>query len=319
MNKAAWGVVLALLLGAPQEDLGKIVSGVEKPKKLSKKITADQAKAIATIVGLQPNEVETGVTVLEGWAMIPEEPEKGRVLGAVVTAKGPKGTIKIGVAIAADVDKIVAIKVLENKDEKAAESALFADQFLGFEWSPEALRKSPADQKAAIEKGKTNKEVAALVEFSAQMRRVGLLWETAVTANDKADKTGASKALEEMAKIYDALNKKVGDLASLNARQRGDMTAGLTNGSKSARDLAAKADGSDASKKMAGEIAANSCNKCHAWSRMRNRNARNSNGVGNGFFSPELDVLYPAEGTKELYDAMSKQIRKAILQLRDAK
>jgi hypothetical protein len=134
---------------------------------------------------------------------------------------------------------------------------------------------------------------------------------------DKADKT-ASKHAEEVAKIYDALGRKVGDLAFLSDRQRKTLSEDMAKAAKATRDVGPKLDGSDAAKKAVAEID-NLCTKCHAPMRTRFIDQREKDGVGNGWLSSEVDLTLPADGSKELYDAMAKAIRKAILQIRDAK
>ena len=319
MMKTLFGA--ALLAGvavAAQEDLGKIVSGAEKLKKTTRKITADQAKAIAAAVGLKPEEVETNVTILEGWALVPDSQsmDKARIFGVVVTVKGPKGPIKLGVAVAADEDTVVNVKVLENKDDKSAEAPEFIDQFPGFKWGA-SIRKSSDDLKGALAKAKENKEAAALVEISASMRKLGVQWAAMVKKNDKADK-GAKAHAEEVARLYEALGKKIGDLAFLSDRQRKTLTDDMAKAARSTRDISGRLDGSDAAKKAIAEMD-NLCTKCHAPMRTRFIDQREKDGVGNGWLSPEVDLTIPLEGSKELYDAMAKAIRKAILQIRDAK
>ncbi len=317
MIKVAFAVVVltGLALAAVQDDLGKIVSGAEKTKATKKKLTADQAKAIATACGLKPEDVETSVTILEGWAQVPDAQttDKARVLGIVVTAKGPKGAIKIGVAVAADEDRIVNVKVLENKDDASAATADFYDQFYGFLWSG-AIRKSPDDLKAMLAKSKDNKEAAALLEISVGMRRLGVNWNALVK---KADKTSVPYA-EEVAKIYDAAVKRVGDLAFLTDRQRKTLSEDLAKAAKTMRDVIPKLDGTDTAKKALAEMD-NLCNRCHAPMRSRFIDQREKDGVGNGWLSPEVELVIPLEGSKELWDAVAKAIKKAVLTIRDAK
>jgi hypothetical protein len=320
MTKALFAVaVLAgIALAARQDDLSRIVPGAEKAKKATKKLTADQAKAIAAAIGLKPEEVETSVVVLDGYAPIPEEPDKGRVLATIVTVKGAKGALKVGVAIAADFDKVVAVRVLENKDDKAAESKTFLAQFeSGYEWTA-AIRKSPAELAAALEKAKGNKEGATLAAFIKEMHRVGALWDRVVDKQDKGDTSGG-KDSEEIGRIYDALAKRVGDLSFLNDRQKGTVKTDLEKAARACRDLTPKVgDKKDETKKQVYEVG-RLCSSCHGPMSKRFRDARDKQGIGNGYLSPDLDITVPLDGPRELYESMAKSIRKAILQLRDAK
>ena len=318
MIKTAFAVVVltgVAVAAARQDDLGKFVSGAEKTKATKKKLTPDQAKAIATACGLKPEEIETNVTILEGWAQVPDAQttDKARVLGIVVTVKGPKGAIKLGVAVAADEDRIVNVKVIENKDDKSAEAADFYDQFPGFLWSG-AIRKSPDELKAMLAKAKENKEASALLEISTGMRRLGVNFYALIK---KPDKTSVPNA-EEVAKIYDAAVKRVPDLAFLTDRQRKTLSDDLAKAARTMRDVIPKLDGTDAAKKAIGEMD-NLCNKCHAPMRSRFIDQRDKDGVGNGWLSPDVELVIPVEGSKELWDAIAKAVKKAVLTIRDAK
>ena len=176
-------IVLALLLpalsGVPQDDVvKKIVSDADKVKRTAKKLSPAAKDKVEKALGEKLDAADLAATIWECYATVPQvsSMDKTAVRVLVVTAKGPKGPIKVGVSVASLESTIHAVKILENADDKAVESKLFLSQFQGFEYSPNVFN-GPDVLQAAIAKSAGDKELDAAIRMSAVMRAVGPVYE----------------------------------------------------------------------------------------------------------------------------------------------
>src|SRR5579862_6092025 len=109
--------VLLFLAGVPQDDVvKKIVSDAEKVKKLPKKISKDSRDKIEKALGEKLADPDLAPPLWECMSTVPavSSMTKTKVLVTVVTVKGPKGPIKIGVAAATVESTLHVVRILEN-------------------------------------------------------------------------------------------------------------------------------------------------------------------------------------------------------------
>src|SRR5882672_3360265 len=134
---------------------------------------------------------------------------KTKVLVTLVTVKGPKGLIKLGVASATVESTLHVVRLLENGDDKNLEAKLFLGQFEGLEYAPSAWS-APDALAGAIKKAAGSddaaKELDTLLKVNGTMRAVGPMWERMLAGIEKKDKAaadefaGIDKAFEESIK-----------------------------------------------------------------------------------------------------------------------
>src|SRR5262252_5798697 len=146
--RAVLAVVLLLAGGAAQDDLvRKIVSDADKIKKLNRKLSKESRDKIEKALGEKLLDTDLAPPLWECMSTVPavSSMSKTKCLVTVVTVKGARGPIRIGVAAATVETTLHTVKLLENGDDKALESKIFLAQFEGFEYttnvwnSPETL------------------------------------------------------------------------------------------------------------------------------------------------------------------------------------
>src|SRR4029078_3523529 len=168
-------VVLARVLlragGAAQDDLvRKIVSDADKIKKLNRKLSKESRDKIEKALGEKLLDADLAPPLWECMSTVPavSSMTKTKCLVTIVTVKGAKGPIRIGVAAATVETTLHTVKILDNADDKALESKLFLTQFEGFEYTtnvwntPDTL--NGAIKKAAAGADDASKEIDTLLK-----------------------------------------------------------------------------------------------------------------------------------------------------------
>src|SRR5579864_3688328 len=148
--KAALAALL-LLAGVPQDDVvRKIVSDADKIKKLPKKISKESRDKIEKALGEKLADSELAPPLWECMSTVPavSSMTKTKVLVTVVPVKGPKGLIRVGVAVATVESTLHVVRLLENGDDRSLEAKLFLGQFEGLEYSPNVWNTPDALQSA---------------------------------------------------------------------------------------------------------------------------------------------------------------------------
>src|SRR5262252_7606338 len=152
--RAVLAVVLLLAGGAAQDDLvRKIVSDADKIKKLNRKLTKESRDKIEKALGEKLLDTDLAPPLWECMSTVPavSSMTKTKCLVTVVTVKGAKGPIRIGVAAATVESTLHTVKILDNGDDRALESKLFIGQFEGFEYTPN-IWNTPDTLSSAIKK-----------------------------------------------------------------------------------------------------------------------------------------------------------------------
>src|SRR5262245_21288191 len=182
-------VVLLLAGGAAQDDLvRKIVSDADKIKKLNRKLPREARDKIEKALGEKLLDADLAPPLWECMSTVPavSSMTKTKCLVTIVTVKGAKGPIRVGVAAATVETTLHTVKTLENADDRALESKLFLAQFEGFEYttnvwnSPETL--AGAIRKAAAGADDASKEIDTLLKINGHMRAVGPMWDRMLAA-----------------------------------------------------------------------------------------------------------------------------------------
>ena len=324
-------VVLAVLLllagGAAQDDVvRKIVSDADKIKKLNRKLSRDARDKIEKALGEKILDTDLAAPLWECMSTVPavSSMSKTKCLVTVVTVKGAKGPIRIGVAAATVETTLHTVKLLENGDDKALESKLFLAQFEGFEYttnvwnSPETL--NGVIKKATAGADDAAKEVDTLLKVNGHMRAVGPMWDRLLAGIEKKDKAAADE-IAPMDRAFDESIKVVSGSRFLTATKQDKFKTAAAGARSDLADLktlitAAKFD--DAFKKT-GEIDSARCAKCHGAYRRAFRDGRLEKGLGNGYFSTKLEVAVPDPKIEASYQTVATGIRKAILLATEAK
>jgi hypothetical protein len=321
-------VVAALSLGAvAQEDIvKKVVPDADKVKKLVKKISPQAKDKIEKALGEKLDPPDLTPALWECYAIVPKisTSEKTRCLVTSITVKGPKGAVRVGVAVAT-LDKTVhLVKVLDNQDEKALEARGFLSQFEGFVYSGEAIYSAPLTLAENLKKAQgaddSAKETDALVRINSTMRGMGPAWQRMMDRIDKKDKSAADEAalldrdLEETLKFLPA--------AKFFKASKADKFKAFAAGGRT--DLGDLKKLLDAGKfedafRRAGQIDSDRCAKCHASYRNEFGGEREKRGLGDGYFSTKLEVGMPDPKLEASYQAAAGGIRKAILLATEAK
>src|SRR6185503_11590441 len=163
-------VVLAVFLllagGAAQDDLvRKIVSDADKIKKLNRKLSRDARDKIEKALGEKLLDADLAPPLWECMSTVPavSSMSKTKCLVTVVTVKGAKGPIRIGVAAATVETTLHTVKILDNADDKGLESKLFLSQFEGFEYTPN-IWNAPDALAGALRKGAGSDDAAKEVD-----------------------------------------------------------------------------------------------------------------------------------------------------------
>lgn len=319
--------VLLLLPGGLQDDaVKKVVSDADKVKKLSRRISKESRDKIEKALGEKLQDADLAPPLWECMSTIPAVSSMGKTkcLVTVVTVKGARGPIRIGVAAATVEATLHMVKILENGDDKALESKLFLSQFEGFEYTPNIWNApdvlTGAIKKAAAGGDDTAKELDTLLKVNGHMRAVGPMWERMLVAIEKRDKAAADDIVA-MDKAFDESIKAVSASKFMTATRQ-DKFKTSASGAKSdladLKGLLAAMKWDDAFKKT-GEMDSQRCAKCHGAYRRSFRDGRLNQNLGNGYFSTKLEVAIPDPKLEASYQAVATGIRKAILLATEAK
>jgi len=211
-------VVLAVLVllagGVAQDDLvRKIVSDADKIKKLNRKLSRDGRDKIEKALGEKLLDADLAPPLWECMSTVPavSSMTKTKCLVTVVTVKGAKGPIRIGVAAATVETTLHTVKILENADDKGLESKLFLSQFEGFEYTTN-IWNSPDKLNGAIKTAAgaddAAKEIDTLLKINGHMRAVGPMWDRMLAGIEKKDKTAADE-IPPMDRAFDESIKVV--------------------------------------------------------------------------------------------------------------
>jgi hypothetical protein len=319
-------VVLLLAGGAAQDDLvRKIVSDADKIKKLNRKLSKESRDKIEKALGEKLLDADLAPPLWECMSTVPavSSMTKTKCLVTVVTVKGAKGPIRIGVAAATVETTLHTVKILDNADDKGLESKLFLSQFEGFEYTTN-IWNTPDKLNGAIKTAAGTddaaKEIDTLLKINGHMRAVGPMWDRMLAGIEKKDKAAADE-IPPMDRAFDESIKVVTGSKFLTATKQDKFKMAAAGARTDLADLkglitAGKFD--DAFKKT-GEIDSQRCAKCHGAYRRTFRDGRLAKDLGNGYFSTKLEVAMPDAKLEPNYQAVSTGIRKAILLATEAK
>lgn len=303
----------ALLAGSAQEDLvRKIVPDAEKVKKTARKPVRER---IEKALGEKLEAADLATPVWECYAVVPTISSADKTLLRVVSASvaGPKGPIKVGVAVAVPESTVHRVVVLENGDAKEIEDRRFLRQFEGFEYTA-SLYEGAEVLQAALKKA----DVA--LRMSAGMREMQVVYERLIERLEKKDKgaIGDAAALEG---LIDASLKLLPEAAFLDAARAEKFRGFGAVGRRLLGEAKVLAEGGkfEEAYRKAGELEGQSCARCHgAYGRIF-REERLARKLGNGHFSTSLDLGAPLRTSTASYDALGKAVRKALLLAVEAK
>jgi hypothetical protein len=248
---------------------------------------------------------------------------KTKVLVTLVTVKGPKGPVKVGVAVATVESTLHVVRILENGDDKGLEGKIFLSQFEGLEYSmslwsapsvlADAIKKSAGTDDAA-------KDLDTLLKVNGTMRAVGPMWDRLLAGIEKKDKAAADE-IAAMDKAFEESIKAATGSKFLSPARQDKFKASAAGTRTDLADLKALISGAkfDEAFKKSGEIDSARCAKCHGPQRGAIRDGRNSHGIGNGYFSTKLEVAVPDPKLEASYQAVATAVRKAILLATEAK
>jgi hypothetical protein len=322
-------LALAVLLLAglvPQDDVvKKVVSDADKVKKLARKISKESRDKIEKALGEKLADADLAPPLWECMSTVPavSSMAKTKVLVTFVTVKGPKGPVKVGVAVATVESTLHVVRLLENGDDKGLEAKGFLGQFEGLEYSmnlwnapgvlADAIKKSAGTDDAA-------KELDTLLKVNGTMRAVGPMWERLLAGIEKKDKA-AGDEIAAMDKAFDESIKAATGSKFLSPAKQDKFKASAAGTRTDLADLKALIAASkfDEAFKKSGEIDSARCAKCHGPHRGAFRDGRNSHGIGNGYFSTKLEVALPDPKLEASYQAVATGVRKAILLATEAK
>lgn len=324
-------LVIAVLLllpgGLAQDDaVKKVVSDADKIKKLARKISKESRDKIEKALGEKLSDADLAPPLWECMSTIPavSSMSKTKCLVTMVTVKGPKGPIQIGVAAATVESTLHLAKILMNGDDKALESKLFLSQFEGLEYTPNVWN-SPDTLAAAIKKAAAGgddaaKEIDTLLKVNGHMRAVGPMWERLLVAVEKKDKAAADE-IPAMDRAFDESIKAVSASKFMSAAKQDKFKAAAAGARTDLADLAKLIGGMkfDEAFKKTGEIDSARCAKCHGAYRRTFRDGRLAQNLGNGYFSTKLEVAVPEAKLEASYQAVATGIHKAILLATEAK
>jgi vacuolar-type H+-ATPase catalytic subunit A/Vma1 len=318
---------LILLGAAPQDDVvKKIVPDADKIKKVAKKLPpAGQAK-VEKALNEKLAPADLAPVLYECYSTVPKvsSMEKTRCLVVVVTVKGAKGPVKLGVAAAPIEKTLHVVKVLENGDDKALESKSFLSQFEGLEYTEHVYNASSvlddAIKKAADAKDDATKELDMLLRMNTQMRTVGPAWERLREKIEKKDKTAADDAVA-LGKSMEDANRMIAAAKFLKPTQHDKFKSFASGAVTDLADLKKLVDTGkfDDAYRKTGEVDSQRCAKCHGAYRLAFKEARFTHQLGNGYFSTRLEVAMPDPKLEASYQAVAAGIRKAVLLMAEAK
>ena len=326
--RAAFAVVVLLLLpaAAPQDDVVKrIVSDADKIKKLPRRISKESRDKIEKALGEKLGDAALAPPLWEGQSTGPavSSMNKTKVLVTMVTVKGPKGPIRIGVATAVVESTLHVVRLLENGDDKALESKLFLGQFEGREYAPGLWGAPDALAGAARKAAGTDdaaKELDTLLKVNSTMRAVGPMWERLLAGIEKKDRAAADE-IAAMDKAFDESVKASSGSKFLSPARLEKFKASAAATRTELADLKKLIDGMkfDEAFKKTGQIDSACCGKCHGSVRGFFREGRGTHNIGNGYFSTKLEVAVPDAKLEASCQAVATGVRKAILLAHEAK
>jgi hypothetical protein len=244
---------------------------------------------------------------------------KTKVLVTVVTVKGAKGPIRVGVAAATVESTLHVVRILDNADDRGLESKLFLGQFEGFEYTPN-IWNGPDVLASTIKKAAAGDDLDTLIKVNSTMRSVGPMWERMLTAIEKKDRAAADE-IGAMDKAFDESIKAVTSSKFMSAAKQDKFKTSAAGARTDLGDLKTLIAGmkfDDAFKKT-GEIDSARCAKCHGAYRRTFRDGRLEKGLGNGYFSTKLEVAVPDPKIEASYQAVATAVHKAILLATEAK
>jgi len=317
------GVLLAavaLIAAVPQDDLvKKIVPDAEKIRKLQKKLSPQARDKVEKALGEKLADAELTAPVYECYSTVPavSSMEKTRCLIYVVTVKGAKGPIRIGVAAATLEKTLHTVRILENGDDKGLESKHFLTQFDGLEYT-DNIYNPPGDLSSNLKKAQGSddaaKELDVLIRTNSLMRSMGVSWDRMLDKIDKKDKTASDEAVA-VDRAFDETLRILPGAKFLKPTQHDrfkQYAAGARTDLGQIKDMIQGGKFDDAYRKT-GEIDSQRCAKCHGSYRRTFREARFEKNVGNGYFSTKLEVAVPDPRLEASYQAVATGIKKAIL------
>jgi hypothetical protein len=313
-------LALAVMAGRGQDDVvKKIVPDAEKVKKLARRLPAGAREKIEKALGEKLAEAELATPLWECYTTVPavSSMEKTRCVVCVVTVRGPKGVIKLGVAAATIEKALRAVRILENGDDKGIESKHFISQFEDFEYTDNVYN-APAVLSDQLKKAQGTddaaKEMDCLVRMNLLMLSMGPAWERMAEKIDKKDKTAADDVAFMDQAVDDAL-KLIPAAKFLRATSHDrfkQYAAGAKSDFAEMKNLLAAGRFDDAYRKS-GEIDSQRCAKCHGSYRQQFRTARFDRNLGNGYFSVKLDVGVPDPKSEPSFQAVATGVKKAVL------
>lgn len=325
--RAAILTVLAAALAAsapaPGGDVEKLLPDAEAVKKSARKLSKE---SIAKIEGILGGKLDAGSFVIyeaKATVQILSAFEKSKVFVTFVDAKGPKGTVRLGVAVV-PADKIVAkVGVLKNTDDPAVESPRFLGQFEGYEYTDSLSQTAKALEdvrRKASGSDAEAKEISILLRTNEEMRKLTRHWHEALDRIERGDRGAAAEldGVESQAKLIVEFTKKIPFLSDAQQKRFDGWMADMRKGLPGVKSEI-NAGKFDPAKKAYFELEKVSCSRCHASNQRAFKEQRAKHGIGNGWFEPGLDVSTPDPAKDEAFHAILKEIRKAVLVLAEAR
>lgn len=312
---------------AAQDDVKRVAPAATGVKKLAKKIDPAARARIEKALGEKVDDKDLAGPFYECYDVVPviSASEKTRCVVAFAAAKGPRGAVRVGVAVATAENTVHLARVVENADDKAVEAKAFLAQFEGLEFHPESLQSPPsvlaeAMKKAAAPKDDASKDLAALLRMSVLMRTMGPAWIRLEERLEKKDKAAADDAAA-FEKSFEEVSKIAKESKLVRASQQPKFLGHSDGARKEFAELKAfvAAGKWDEATRKFGEIDTGRCAPCHGGQRRGFRSQREDLNLGNGHFSTKLDVGVPDPKLEAAYQAAATAARKALLLATEAK
>lgn len=323
--RVALAVAVLLAGSARQDDVKKVLTDAERVKKIARKISPEARQKIEKALGEKLDEKDLAPTLYECYSLVPNvsSADKTRCVVAVVSAKGARGSFKVGVAAAVDDKVLHVVRLLDNGDDKLLENKQFLEQFQAFDYT-DSLYHGPdvlaAAAKKAEGKDAAAQELALLLRMNRVMWGVGPHWERMMDKLEHKEKS----ALDEIAPMEKAFSEavKLIDKVTFMKDSQKDKFAAYAEGAvddfKEVRKLAQAAKYDEAHRKAA-ELDSARCARCHGSYRRYFRDQRSANGIGNGIFSTKLDVGILDPKAEVSCQAFATAVKKGILLATEAK
>ncbi|MBI4563180.1 MAG: hypothetical protein HY716_00605 [Planctomycetes bacterium] len=309
---------------AQEAELKKIFPDAQSVKKSALKLSKEARERIEKAIEAKLDDREASAPVWEAMATVPEANpgEKTRIRFMTLTAPGPKGTVKLGVAVAPEERVVAAVRVLENKDDPALASEEFLEQFDHFLYTSHlyhpASMLAQARERARERRDEEARQLDGIFKLESIMHPVGAAWSRLRKRLDAEDPQAAEDAAELLRLFADA-ERTLADLTFLKASQVRSFRTLLE---KSRRDLEAVKVQAEQRKlveaRMASRDVMERCSQCHAGTHRLFRERRFALNVGNGYFAVGHDVYAPP-GPRASFEAVASAIRRAVLILSELK